>query len=229
MPILEEKQRLAAVEQRVTIEVGGSQLRGILTVPEDAFGLVLLSAGSDGRRGGGESDCVARELEVQGLAVLHFDLLSPEEAEDDARTGRVRTDILRLSSRWLGAAEWAASQQELRDFPLGFSSFGVAAPAALSAAAERPPSLAAVVCRDGRVDLAGSSLADVRVPTLLLVEADDDPLVRANEAALLRLGYPLKELILIPHDSRASTRLAGHGAVAELTADWLGARLIQMA
>ncbi len=227
MPILEQ-QRLTAVEQRVSIEVGGSQLRGVLIVPEDAFGLVLLSSSGGRSRGGGESERVARELEAQGLAVLHFDLLSREEAEDDDRTARLRTDICRLAGRWLGAADWAVSQQELRDFPLGFSSFGIAAPAALAAAAEQPQSLSAVVCSDGRVDLAGSSLANVRVPTLLLVNATDGPLVRANESALLRLGHPLKELILIPQDSPFSGR-TGLATMTELAADWLGARLIQKA
>jgi putative phosphoribosyl transferase len=229
MPIVEKQQQwITAVEQPISIEVGGVQLKGDLIVPEEAFGLVLFAAGGEMSRSGSRSRRVVRELEEQGLAVLLFDLLTSEEEDENLRTGRLSTDILLLASRLLGVAQWAERQAELRDLPLGFFGSGTAAAAALAASAERPHSLGAVVCRSGRVDLAGSALANVQAPVLLLVGASDGAMVGANESTLMRLGSPRKELVMIPN---ASPRLDDPGemeVVADLTADWFSHHLIQL-
>jgi putative phosphoribosyl transferase len=229
MPIVEKQQQwITAVEQPVSIEVGGIQLKGDLIVPEEAFGLVLFATGGEMSRSGSRSRRIVRELEQQGLAVLLFSLLTPGEEDEDLRTGQLRADILLLAGRMLGVAEWAGRQAELRDFPLGFYGSGTAAAAALVASAERPHSIGAVVCRGGRADLAGSALANVQAATLLLVGASDDSLVGANESALLRLGSPRKEMIMIPDASSRFEDPRELAVVAELAADWFSQQLIQM-
>ncbi len=229
MPIVEKQQQwTTAVEQPVLIEIGGVQLKGDLIVPEEAFGLVLFAAGGEVTRSDSKSRRIVRELEEQGLAVLLFDLLTPDEEEEDLRAGAIHNDFLLLTGRLLGVAEWAGRQAELRDFPLGFFGSGAAATAAVMAAAERPQSLGAVVCRSGRVDLAGSALANVQAPVLLLVGASDGPLVRANESALLRLASPRKELIMIPGASSHFDAPGETEVVAELVTDWFSNQLIQM-
>lgn len=229
MPIVEKQQQwTTAVEQPVSIEVGGVQLKGDLIVPEEAFGLVLFATGGEMGRSASRSGRIVRELEEQGLAVLLFDLLTPAEEDEDLRTGRFRTDLSLLAGRLTGVVEWTGCQAELRDLPLGFFGFGTAAAAALAASAEQPRLLGAVVCLGGRVDLAGGALGDVKQPTLLLVGDSDTAVVQANESALLRLGSARKEMIVIP---RASSSFDDAGDVeveADLAADWFSFHLILM-
>jgi putative phosphoribosyl transferase len=227
MPIIEKQQWTTTVEQPVSIEVGGVQLKGDLIVPEDAFGLVLFAAAGEMNRSSSRSRRRARELEEQGLAVLLVDLLTPEEEEEDLRSGRLRADIPLLSSRLVGVAGWAGRQSGLRDFPVGIFGHGTTAAAGLVVAAERPGSLGAIVCRNGRGDLAGSALTNVRVPVLLLSGADGN-LADINESVLLRLGSPRRELILIPGATGRFDDANEIEAVAELAADWFSQSLIQL-
>lgn len=227
MPIIEKQQWTTTVEQPVSIEVGGVQLKGDLIVPEDAFGLVLFAAAGEMNRSSSRSRRIARELEEQGLAVLLVDLLTGEEEEEDLRSGHLRADIALLSSRLEGVTEWAGRQAELRDFPVGIFGHGTTAAAALVIAAERPGSLGAIVCRNGRGDLAGGALASVRVPVLLLSGADGN-VVDTNESVLLRLGSPRRELVLIPGATGRFDDASEIEAVAELSADWFSQNLIQL-
>lgn len=221
MPIL-EKQMTTTVEQEVSIDVAGAQLRGDLIVPEQAFGLVLFADPCSRNRNGWDDRRIASEFEEQGLATLLFDLFISDEEE--VRGGQEHTEA--LADRWLAVADWAGRQPDLAAFPLAFCGFGAAALAALVAAARQPQSLGAVVCRDGRVDLMGGRLASVKAPTLLVVGAAESRLARAHEAALLRLGSPRKELVILPNVPVDEDRI---DSIADLVGDWLGAQLIQLA
>lgn len=53
--------------------------------------------------------------------------------------------------------------------------------AALTAAAERPDRVLAVVSRDGRPDLAGDALEQVQAPVLLVVGGQDHEILRLNQ------------------------------------------------
>ncbi len=228
MPII-EKQWTTTVEQPVSMEIGGVQLKGDLIVPEEAFGLVLFAAGGEMSRTSSRSRRIAREFEEQGLAVLLVDLLTADEEEEDLRTGRVRADIPLLAGRLLGVAEWAGRQAELRDLPVGIFGQATTAAASLMAAAERPRALGAIVCRGGRVDLAGSALANVQVPVLLVVGGADAKLVDVNESALLRLGASRRrELVLIPGAPSRFDDPADIEAVADLATDWFSQALIDL-
>lgn len=227
MPTIDKQQWTTTVEQPVSIEVGGVRLKGDLIVPEDAFGLVLFAAAGEMNRSSSRSRRIARELEEQGLAVLLVDLLTAEEEEEDLRSGRLRSDIPLLSSRLASVVEWSGRQAELRDFPLGIFGHGTTAAAALLVAADRPTALGAIVCRNGRGDLAGSALANVRVPVLLLSGSDKN-LADINESVLLRLGSPRRELVLIPGATGRFDDLNEIEAVAELSTDWFSQNLIQL-
>jgi putative phosphoribosyl transferase len=228
MPII-EKQWTTTVEQPVSIEIGGVQLKGDLIVPEEAFGLVLFAAGGEMSRTSSRSRRIAREFEEQGLAVLLVDLLTADEEDEDLRTGRVRADIPLLAGRLLGVSEWAGRQAELRDLPVGIFGQGTTAAASLMAAAERPRALGAIVCRSGRVDLAGSAVANVQVPVLLVVGGSDAKLIDVNESALLRLGASRRrELVLIPGAQSRLDDPAEIEAVADLASDWFSQALIDL-
>jgi putative phosphoribosyl transferase len=225
MPIV-ESQWTTMVEHPVSIEVGDVRLKGDLVVPEESFGLILFAAGIGVSRSSSRARRIARELEEQGLATLTFDLFTAEEEAERFRNGRHGIDIPLLAGRLAGATAWAKRQSSLRDFPIGYFAAGDDAAPLLVAAAGQRGLVDAVVCGGGRADLAGSALAQIQAPTLLVLGDGDASLVHANESAFLRLGSPRKELILIPG---ASSRFDGPGElemVAELTADWFSRYLI---
>jgi dienelactone hydrolase len=70
--------------------------------------------------------------------------------------------------------------------PLGVFGASTGAAAALATAAA-DPTIAAVVSRGGRPDLAGPVLADVRAPTLLIVGGDDTVVLDLNRRAAAQL------------------------------------------
>jgi pimeloyl-ACP methyl ester carboxylesterase len=67
----------------------------------------------------------------------------------------------------------------------------------LVAAAERPGEIEAVVSRGGRPDLAGSALASVRAPTLLVVGGGDVEVLVLNEEARRAMSVAT-ELVVVP-------------------------------
>lgn len=221
-----ERQWTTTVERPISIDVEGVRLSGELFLPEESSGLVLLAHGSELDRFNPGSQRIIRELKEQGLSVLAFDLLAMDEEDEEIRTGRQRVDIAQMASRYLGVADWAASQLELREMPVGFLSAGISAAAVLIAAAERPASLDAAVCLNGRADLAGGALAQVKAPTLLIVNAADSSTARSNEFALMRLGSARKEMLLIPGPAADFDEPEDLGTAAGLAAEWLSQSLI---
>ncbi|MGH7166451.1 MAG: dienelactone hydrolase family protein, partial [Nitrospiraceae bacterium] len=80
---------------------------------------------------------------------------------------------------------------------VGYFGASTGAGAALQAAARSPGSVAAVVSRGGRPDLAGPYLPNVMTPTLLIVGGDDTLVIQMNREALALLTCP-KELVIVP-------------------------------
>ena len=125
---------------------------------------------------------VASALEAAGFGTLLLDLLSAPEAAADVLTGEHRFNVAMLGRRVVAAIDWARAQPAA---PGAIALFGAStgAAAALVAAAERPDAVRAVISRGGRPDLAGSALAQVRAPTLLIVGGDDTVVVDLNRRA----------------------------------------------
>jgi dienelactone hydrolase len=96
---------------------------------------------------------------------LLFDLLTVEEARDRHNV----FDTSLLAQRLLMATAWVSRDAETRDLLVGYFGASTGAAAALVAAAAGEGSAAAIVSRGGRPDLAGSALASVTAPTLLIV------------------------------------------------------------
>ena len=125
---------------------------------------------------------MARRLHEAGLATLLFDLLSPDEAIERANV----FDVELLAVRLLAATRWARAQPSCDGLAVGYFGASTGAGAALWAAGE-DPTIAAVVSRGGRPDLAGQRLHAVEAPTLLIVGGDDTVVLRLNEEAAARL------------------------------------------
>ena len=143
-----------------------------------------------------------------------MDLLTADEDAVDRVTRQYRFDIPLLGDRLTGAIDWLRANPATRGLSIGLFGASTGAAAALRAAAARPAAVFAVVSRGGRPDLAGEALGRVRAPTLLVVGADDAPVIPLNEEARQRMTAPA-EIVLVPG---ASHLFEEPGTLAEASA-----------
>jgi putative phosphoribosyl transferase len=199
--------------------LGPGELDADLVVPAGARGLVLFVHGGGATRRSSRNRFVARALQEAGLATLLLDLLTPDEAAEDAETAQLRFDVRLLTGRVLAASRWIAELPATRALSRCYLGAGTGAAAALGAAAEAPGTIAAVVSRGGRPDLiAPELLRRVRVPVLLVVGGKDDVVLRLNRAALRHLRGA--ELAIVPGASHLFEEPGALGTVAGLAARW---------
>jgi putative phosphoribosyl transferase len=176
------------VAQCVQIPAGGVLLDADLRVPDPARGAVIFAHGTGSSRHSSRNRYVAAELNATGLATVLADLLTPAEEQIDAPTGHLRFDIDLLAARVTFMTDWLTSNRLTSGLPIGLFGASSGAAAALVAAAGRPRTVAAVVSRGGRPDLAGERLSSVRQPVLLIVGELDTEVIELNRWAMLRLG-----------------------------------------
>jgi putative phosphoribosyl transferase len=203
----------------VHLALPGAELGGFLTLPEEARGLVLFAHGSGSSRHSPRNQYVAGILQGSGLGTLLMDLLTRDEDAVDQFTRQFRFDIGLLADRLTDAIDWLEQRPETRELPVGLFGASTGAAAALQAAAARPDRVRAVVSRGGRPDLAGEALARVRAPTLLIVGADDTPVIPLNDAALRRMEAPA-EMRLVPGASHLFEEPGTLAAASGLARDW---------
>jgi putative phosphoribosyl transferase len=202
----------------VVLELGSVELTGDLSVPPGVEAIVLFAHGSGSSRRSSRNRAVAAALHEAGLATLLFDLLSEEEEAIDARTAELRFDISLLADRLLGATRWLGQSGNLRDLRIGYFGASTGAAAALVAAAKETR-VGAVVSRGGRPDLAGSALAGVICPTLLIVGGIDLPVIGMNEEAMRQLRCE-KRMDIIPGASHLFEEPGALERVSELARAW---------
>jgi len=208
----------------VDIGVQGVVLAGDLEPVEPARGIVVFAHGSGSSRFSPRNQAVADGLRQAGFATLLFDLLTAEEGRVDARTRTLRFDIELLARRLEATTRWLSERDGTSRLAPAYFGASTGAAAALIAAARLPDTIAAVVSRGGRPDLAGDALAAVSCPTLLVVGGADVQVLELNRQAAARISAPARIEVVAG---------AGHlfeepGAlerVTELTADFLGEHL----
>jgi pimeloyl-ACP methyl ester carboxylesterase len=205
------------------IRVDGNVLRGNLDVPKRARGVVIFAHGSGSSRLSPRNTRVAKQLREHALGTLLFDLLTETEELDDAYSRRWRFDIPLLASRLVAVTQWLTGYPDLPT-PLGYFGASTGAAAALVAAARCPESIAAVVSRGGRPDLAGAALGSVRAATLLIVGERDPVVLDLNERALETLACE-KQLVVVPNATHLFEEPGTLDAVAEHAAQWFIAHL----
>lgn len=213
----------SASVRRVAIAAGGVILRGDLSVPESAHGLVLFAHGSGSSRLSGRNRWVARELNDAGLATLLFDLLTEEEERVDVVTRALRFDIPLLAQRLSQTTGWVMRQPALAKLPLGYFGASTGAAAALAASVDWPQ-VTAVVSRGGRPDLAGPILGRVSAATLLVVGGDDYAVIGMNREALSELRCEAR-LTIVPGATHLFEEPGTLEQVAALAADWFDTHL----
>ncbi|MFI7425965.1 dienelactone hydrolase family protein [Micromonospora sp. NPDC049836] len=210
----------------VTVPVVDGGLVGDVIVPPGAVGVVLFAHGSGSSRHSPRNVAVAHQLNDRSLATVLVDLLTPEEDARDEVTAELRFDIGLLAERLAAIVDWLAADPALGRLPVGLFGASTGAAAALVAAAARPDRVGAVVSRGGRPDLAGSSLAAVRAPTLLLVGGLDEQVIVLNEQARDQLGE-VAELRIVPGATHLFEEPGTLDQVAEQAGAWFGSHLRQ--
>lgn len=169
---------MSSYDKNLKIPVDGITLEGILAVPDNPIGLVIFSHGSGSSRLSPRNNFIARELQRMGIATLLFDLLTAEEDEVYSQ----RFNIALLSERLMKVTRWTEELSWVNTLPIGYFGASTGAASALTAAAQLPFMIKAVVSRGGRPDLA-VGLKDVKAPTLLIVGENDPEVMRLNEEA----------------------------------------------
>lgn len=177
--------------EQVLIPSDSVRLEGLLTIPAQAAGIVVFAHGSGSSRLSPRNRYVAEALQQTGIGTLLFDLLTDDEARDPENV----FDIDFLGHRLFDATRWLRGREGDR-YPIGYFGASTGAAAALVAAA-RDRSIAAVVSRGGRPDLAAAYLERVMAPTLLIVGGEDDPVIAMNQEAYARLRCE-KALEIVP-------------------------------
>lgn len=194
-----------------TLDIGGRVAE--LGVVPAAAGLVLFCHPNGGNRTHQRSQHVARRLQHRGLSTLLLDLLSADEAAlPDALD-----DIDLLTRRVLQAIEALPAAQ--RALPLGLFGAEAGGAAALVADTRLPHGAGAVVSRSGRLELAGSALAEVRAPTLLIVGGADPDTVESNRSAFARLRCE-KRIEIVPRTTHHFLEAGALDRAAQSAGDW---------
>jgi dienelactone hydrolase len=209
-----------AAEAAVVVRSGAVSLPADLSVPKDARAIVLFAHGSGSSRHSPRNRYVAGALRQAGLATLLIDLLTEEEERYDQKTGAMRFDIELLADRLMGATDWLLGKPQTRGLCIGYFGASTGVAAALVAATERRYQICAIVSRGGRPDLAGSALARVQAPTLLIVGGDDYPVIPLNKEAIERLAAPEKRLEIVPGATHLFEEPGALECVARLAAEW---------
>ncbi len=216
--LLHEISAVSASEDKRVVRVGALELEGLLSLPEDASGLVIFAHGSGSSRLSPRNTYVAERLQEVGLGTLLFDLLTEREEHDRANV----FDIPLLAERVEEAVRWA--RQEVETLPVGVFGSSTGAAAALIAAAQMPDDVSAVVSRGGRVDLADTVLDQVRAPTLFIVGGADYTVLELNEQAFRRLACE-KRLDVVPGATHLFEEPGALDKVIDSTAAWFSAHL----
>ena len=208
----------------VRIPIGEIELAADLFLPAHPSGLVIFAHGAGSSRHGARTRYVAEHLHGSGFATLLVDLLTAEEHLLDEQTEHLQFDVALLAERLEGVVDWAVADRRLGKLPIGCTASNTAGAAALATAVARSSVVRAVVSRGGRLELVGTSIAELRVPTLLIVGGAEPKSVRANVEAMGRVPGVV-QLDVLPNETRAFDGPGALEEVARLSAEWFAEHL----
>ncbi|WP_292531298.1 alpha/beta family hydrolase [Methylocystis sp.] len=198
----------------IGVAIGPKRLEGSLFLPQEPRGLIIFAHGSGSSRFSPRNRYVAERLVAQGFACLLYDLLTAEEGE----YRRNVFDIPLLGARVVEAIAWAGVESDASGLSIGLFGASTGAAAALTAAADEP-SVAAVVSRGGRPDLAGDALRRVKAPTLLIVGGLDYGVIELNRSAQQLLGCR-NRLDIVPGATHLFEEPGTLESVVERATEW---------
>jgi len=156
-----------------SVECASGPLTVELASNEAAKSVVLfVLAGNVGREHLGIRQ-IAGRLRRAGHATVLADLLTAEEAIQDAIHEQLRFDVQLLTDRAEVVLDRVETDPGLSRLPLALLCAGTGGAAGVQLAARRPAAVRAMVSVAGRPDLAGAALARVRAPGLFVVGGED--------------------------------------------------------
>lgn len=202
------------------IHAGDILLHGTLDVPEQAIGLVLFAHGSGSSRFSPRNNFVAQQLQRKDIATFLLDLLMEEE--DTLFENRFNIPL--LSGRLAFATKSLRKNEHVKNLPVGYFGASTGAAAALMAAAAMGNTIAAVVSRGGRPDLAMESLPRVHAPTLFIVGEYDPNVLKMNQLAMDHLSSE-KKLVVVKGAGHLFEEPGTLEEVAELSSAWFADHL----
>ncbi len=212
---------------RIPVSAGGSgtaALTGDLGIPSPEFkvtrGLVIFAHGGGSSRRSYRNRYLAGRLRLAGWATLRLDLLLEPEQLADAAEGAVRFDIALITRRLHQATEWATRETVPGSERIVLFGASTGAAAAAGVAAALPASIAGLIGRGGRVDLAEADLTQVGTPTLLVVGETDAETLARTPGVVGRLAGPVT-LRIVPGAGHTFEEPGTLGAVGELVVGWL--------
>jgi putative phosphoribosyl transferase len=207
--------------QAVVIYSDCVELKGDLTIAQDAPAVVLFAHGSATGRLNPRNRFIAEKLSQAGFGTLLVDLLT--EAEGD--NPRNLLDVHSLAHRLLGATEWLRGRVGARGPAVGYFAAGTGSAAAAIIAAAIDHRVEAVVSCSGRPDLAFHSLPQVKAPTLFIVGADESALVKLNRKACERLSCE-KRLAVVRGNTHLLKEPGALDEAARLARGWFQSHML---
>jgi dienelactone hydrolase len=214
----------------IQVPAGAVDLNGIIFLPPEAKGQVILAYGIETIEENPHQTAInlAQVFHAHKIATLIVDLFSSEERELDAQTGYFRRNTEIMQQRIIGLAEWLLENPETAHLSPGYFGSGVAGAAALIAAAERPDIPTAVVVAGGQLEDARSALPGVLASTLLIAAEKDEDTVKSQQGALALLQHN-KQFEQVHGSSSLFSDQHSFDEVARLASTWFERWLLPMA
>lgn len=211
-----------ARERGLSLPVAKGRLEALLSVPGDPASTVIVAGAGD--IPGAQNRRIARILNGRGMATLMVDLLTREEEAMDRKAHHVRFNIALLSRRLQEVTDWAAFN--LPGKKTGYFASGTGAAAALTAVSRRSD-ISAIVCGNGRPDLAGTALRKLRIPALFLIGSADYYLIDVHRETL-RNASPLNRMAFVRGARRSFIKEAELREAGRITGEWFSWYLEKM-
>ena len=215
----------------IQVGAGAVTLSGLLHLPTDAHGLVIITHGIEGSVQSSHQIALsmAQVLFQDTIATLLVDLFTAEEQQLDDGTDYFRRNTSIMEQRIAGIAQWLLENDETQHLSIGYFGIGATGGAVLIAAAERPDVVAAVVAAGGSLDQAQDYLQRVLAPVLLIASAQNTQAVTQSQNALEHLA---KEKRFEQVDAGASSLFATKESIikiAQLASQWFNTHLVTIA
>ena len=201
----------------LSIPAGTIWLRARLAHAPDVRGLVIIAHPNNGEANGSVDARFAQALQSAGFATFQLDLITDQEA---ARDTDVRFNTPLLATRIEAAFDWLDHQPPLDGLARVLAASGTVSGAAMRAASRADERLQALLCRAGRLDLAGARpLGTVAMPVFVAVgEADPGRGMIERAFALIRAEKTWRD---IPDAGAHFTEAGTIEQTAQLAAAWL--------
>lgn len=217
------KSIIVSGKNKIKILIDSNYFEGILTIPEDDIGgLVIFVHGSGSSGYSSRNEYISEILNKSNISTLLIDLLTIKETEIDNKTKEYRFDIELLTKRLLMITDAISQNESTKLYKLGYFGSSTGAAVAIKAAVQRSDRIITIVSRSGRLDLVDSDyLEKLRASILLLIGSRDQPLIEINNKIIQTLNKDiLKKIILISGATHLFAEPGKIEQVARIAAAW---------